>query len=59
MTFFNRSEIDVKVGFITIIFNVYSYCSMKNNVLLFIFRPFRTDNRIRSSRLEASGVLIA
>jgi len=39
--------------------NVNSYCSLKNNVLLlFIFRPFRTDNRIRSLRLTASGVLI-
>jgi arginine kinase len=29
---------------------------MKNNVLLFIFRSFRTDNRIRSSSFVDSGV---
>jgi hypothetical protein len=40
---------------------VYCFCSMKNDVLLkiklknIIFRPCRTNNRIRSSRLIASG----
>jgi len=35
---------------------VHFYCSMKNNVkLIFIFRPFRTDIRIRSSRSKVFG----
>jgi len=35
---------------------VHFYCSMKNNVkLTFIFRPSRTDIRIRSSRSKVFG----
>jgi hypothetical protein len=43
---------------------VYCFCSMKNDVLLkvklknIIFRPCRTNYRIRSSRLIASGEIV-
>ena len=49
-----RVNFALKTNFILII-TVCSYCSLKNNVLLFIFRLFRTNNRIRSSMFEASG----